>query len=269
MTDSTSDDLLFDNASDETMMDAEPDNRLSPFGALFGVTFRPRATFQRMRKAERGHWWLVIVLAIVALALSTVATVPIAAAEARAAFEEQREQFEDLDPDQLAQIEQSQAIFTSQAALGGIGFATGLIGLVIGLVLRSSILFALGAMFGGRAEFKQVFRMGMWTGLPDIFRIIISAIAVVLTGQAAASGLSNMFTSTEVAEMSPVILAFLSTVDLYRLWGLILIAVGLVATYRISRGKSLVITILWWLLTLILTLGVAAGGAALGSAFGA
>lgn len=236
------------------------ETKLSPLGALIGVIIRPLRTFERMREARRGHWWLVAILAVIGTVAATLVTLPIQAEMVQQQMEAQQAQFEDLPEEQRAQIEQQQAMFTSQTTLAGIGIAGGLLGIFVGYLVRAAVLFALGLPVGGRAGFGQVFRMAVWTTLPSVIRSFVAAIAVLATGQMPAQGLSAMYSASEVAEMSPVLVAFLSGIDIYTLWALVLITLGVAATYQLSKVKSLLIAIVFWLLGVGLTIALAAIG---------
>ena len=50
-------------------------------------------------------------------------------------------------------------------------------------------------------------------------------------------------------------------------WSLVLMSIGLVATYQISKGKSILITVIFWLLGVVFTVGFAALGQMMSSAF--
>ena len=240
----------------------------TPFQALIGVVARPRSSFERLRDAERGHWWVVFVIALIALVLSTVATVPIQAQASQAAFEAQMSQMEGLDEAQLAQVEQTQAIFSSTAVLSAIGTATGIVGLLLGYGIRTGVLFALGMVLGGQANFKQVWRMSVWTTLPMAVGTFVSAIAIVATGQLPAKGLTFALTGPELAAASPLLIAVLGRIDIYTIWSLVLIAVGLRATARLSTAKSGLIAAVFWLLGTGWAVATAAIGQALSSTFG-
>jgi hypothetical protein len=240
----------------------------TPFQALVGVITRPRATFGSMRDAERGHWWVVFLVALIALVLNTVATVPIQVEASQAAFEAQMSQMEGLDEAQMAQVEQTQAIMSSTAVLSAIGTVTGIIGLLIGYGIRAGVLFALGMVLGGQASFKQIWRMAVWTTLPMAVGTFVSAIAIVATGQLPAAGLTYALTEPELAAASPLVIAILGRIDLYMIWSLVLIAIGIRATVRLSTAKSALIAAVFWLLGTGWAVGTAAIGQALTNVFG-
>lgn len=240
----------------------------TPFQALLGVIARPHATFVRMRDAERGHWWVVFALGLIALVLNTVATVPIQAEISQAVMATQQEQFEDLSPEQQAQIEQTQAIFSSTAVLGAIGTATGIIGLLIGYAARAGLLFLFGLVLGGQVSFKQIWRMAVWTALPISLGTFVTAIAIVATGQLPAAGLTYILTSAELANASPFLTAILGRIDIYTVWSLVLIGIGMVATARLSGVKAGLIAGVYWLLGAGLALAGTALGTTLSRTFG-
>ena len=116
---------------------------------------------------------------------------------------------------------------------------------------------------GGRASFKQVWRMSVWTALPDVLRTVASAIAVFATGGSPAPGLSYIFESAELQSMSPYLVEFLRGIDIYLIWSLVLLWIGLLATTQLDRTKSAAVTAAYWLLTLAFSLGLTALGQAL------
>ena len=241
---------------------------LTPVGALTGVLLWPRRTFERLREAERGHWWLVFVLALIVLVFNTVATVPVQVAVQQAVFEEQMGQLGDLPPEQQAQIEQTQRIFSSTAMLSAIGTLTGIVGLVLGYAVRAGVLFLLGLALGGHASFKQVWRMAVWATLPLVIGNLVGAVVVLATGQFPAAGLTYIYTDAELASVSPIVQSILGSIDLYVVWSLVLIAVGMAATARLSRAKSAGVAAAFWLLGTGLSAALAAAGQAVARAFG-
>ena len=254
------------NTATDSMQAVE--QQTSAFSILWGVLIRPRTTFAAMRDVARGHWWLAAVLGVLALVVVTVATIPIQVEESQAALEAQMEQMEGLDEEQLAQIEQTQAIFSSAAVLAAIGTATGIVGLAIRYGTRAGVLFLLGLALGGQATFRQIWRMAVWSTLPLAIGSLVSAAAVIATGRIPTSGLTAIFTAAELAKVSPAVQALLARIDIWMIWSLGLAAVGMVATARISRGKAAIIAATVWVLGSGWAMTMAAIGQAVASTFG-
>jgi hypothetical protein len=242
---------------------------ISPLEVLVGVIARPYRTFQRMREAKRGHWWLMLVITFLTLLLVTVASVPIEAEVARAAMAAQMEEVDtsQFPADQQAQVQQAQNIASSQAVLGAIGLIGGLTGTMIGYLVRAGVLFLVGLALGAHSGFKQVWRMAVWTTFPDAVRNFVAGIAILATGNLSSPGLGFIFTPAEASAMSPVLLAFLQGIDIYLVWSLVLIGLGVSATSRLNRAKSALVTVVYWALVLIVTLGYTAIMASVNRAF--
>jgi hypothetical protein len=248
-----------------------PAQRLSPFAALFGVLFRPRHTFSVMREAAVGHWWIVPVLTVLVAALYTAALIPTMAATVSEATGGAGVRVEAGDAEGAAPEDQAlqQGNPGQMGMFLGIGtFVITILGTLFGYLIRAALLFAVGLALGGRASFRQIFRMGVWTTLPDVFRLLFSGMAMFATGNAAAPGLSAIFTASEMAEVSPVLLAFLSNIDVFTLWSLILIGIGVAVTYQVKPGKAAAITVIYWVVGLIFLMGFTALGAAFSGAVG-
>lgn len=240
--------------------DLVPAESPGPFETLLGVLLRPRETFTRMRDAQRGHWWLVLVLATVSLIFVTIATLPIQTEAAQAAIEAQQETLEDLPEAQRAQVEQTQAVMTSQTTLGAIGAAGGIVSTLVGYGIRALVLFLFGLALGGRATFRQMFRMAVWTTLPNVLRNLVAGVAILATGSLQAQGLSFILTPAEIANASPALLVLLRSIDIYTVWSLALIAFGMIATSRFSKIKGAIVAFGFWLLTVAWALGMTAIG---------
>ncbi len=270
---------LDDSDSEEESAPQEQQGNLTPFGTLPGVVFKPKATFQRMRDAERGHWWVVAVLGIAALILLTAVQIPVQQS-AVGQFSGQTGGTAGGPPGGggpgvAVQTGGNGSNTTTNAAQTGgstttiiavVGIVAGVIGLFIGYLAHAGLLFLIGLMLGGQATFKQVFRMAVWTLLPAVIRNFVAAIAMLASGGLPAPGLSAAMTAAEAAS-ARVGAALLQTFDVYRLWTLLLIGIGVVATQRLSRGKSVLAVVIYWVVTLALTAVVAIVGQMIAGTF--
>jgi len=267
------------NTKSEEVLDAEEstfdpvqdaEEQMAPFDTLVGVAIHPRATFERMRDAAAGHWWVVVVASLLVALATTVVTVPIQAEAARSALQAQQEDteaYQGLSEEEMAQVEQVQNIFTSQAMLGALGFFGGVIMLFLGYGVRAGIVFLLGMALGGRASFGQVWRMSVWTTLPDVLRGMVSIGVILATGSVSVSGMSYVLTSAEVSA-HPYLAAFLGSIDIYLIWSLALLLIGILVTSQLDRLKSAIVALVCWLFPLAISMGFIALGQAVGSAFG-
>ncbi|NDJ54514.1 MAG: YIP1 family protein [Chloroflexi bacterium] len=248
----------------------KPEERFPLTAPLFGVPFRPRRTFERLRDAERGHWWvlalLILIFAGVSAGVNAYLTT-LAAFDSVEAFDSNNDG--EISEQERQTFEGTQQLGSSNLALisaifGGV--FTG-IGVVIIVALRGGVIYLLALAFGGRAEFKQVFRMGVWTAYPLLIRSVVTLIAGAIGGGTTLQGLAAMMTTGEITE-APLLAAFLSGIDVYMIWSMVLVAIGVAATERFKAGKSITITLILWLVGVIATLAFTGIGVAIGQAFG-
>jgi hypothetical protein len=140
------------------------------------------------------------------------------------------------------------------SALGtAISGGTSTVTTLLGYLLRGLLVLVLGLVLGGRASFKQVFRMGVWTTLPFVIRNVIQLIATAVTGRIPVSGLAGL--AFGAGNVSPVLAAILGNIDIYLIWSLILLGVGVAATTQLSRIKSAIVALGYWLVTIAASLG--------------
>lgn len=235
---------------------------LTPWKTLLGIVIRPLQTFESLREARSGYWWLVLAVTFVAILLLAVAS---SAVTARA--------FQNFTPPAGAvttggtgataqQFQRtSSVLLILLAVLGGL-FMTGL-----DYGLRALVSFASGMVLGGHMTFRQAFRMSLWTTIPFVVRRFVQTIAVALTGGQVAAGLSAALTTAEIRAL-PLLNTIFTNLDFYALWSAILFGIGTAITGRLSKGKGLVAMGVYLGLSLAGILIVYAISSALGSLFG-
>jgi hypothetical protein len=229
-----------------------PDNeevKISIIQALIGIVIRPVSTFQRLQDSKRGYWWLVLAITLVILILSALASANVTSRAIRT-FSSLSANPTVITGDQAAAAQQFQS--PSLLLLIALPLVGGLLLTLADYFLRSLIVFAMSLVLGGKATFKQAFRMSVWTTIPYAFRHIVQSIAMFATGGQAVSGLSAILTTAE-SRAIPILNYVLSYIDFYMLWSAILLGIGTVITAKISKGKGLAVMVAY--------LGIALAGA--------
>ena len=228
--------------------------------ALFwGMIVRPRDTLAYIRDAGGTTWLWPTVVAGLLLVISLILIAPITRAQAEAQLEVVQQQIaEGLSPEERAQIEQVTNLTSGPLFTVVIPSVTGVIGLALGWLLRGGVLYLLSLALGGQAQFPPMFRMGIWTTLPDIVRRLVNTAGTMLSGRTLTSGLAFLAPPPETGvfpSVSTALLgAFLGKLDIYLVWGLALIVVGVVVTARLSWRKGAIVTLIYWILALATTL---------------
>jgi hypothetical protein len=235
---------------------------LSPLGTLAGVVMHPRATFEKMRQAERGHWWLVFAITVLAVILLAVATTTA-----------QSRMMQGFTPPQGATIPEGATTSGAgaNATLGivrvALALTTGIVGAIVGYLLQTVVILGLGLVLGGKATFRQIFRMAAWTTLPVAVRKLIQAITSLVAGATSASGLSAALTIQEASSM-PVLNTLLANIDIYTVWSMILLGIGVAVTSKLSKGKSVIAVVVYMVIALAALLALNAAGNAISGLLG-
>jgi hypothetical protein len=218
------------------------------------VIMHPRATFQKLRDADRGYWWLVLVVAVVLTAVYVLISTPyhqeLARQQLDAQFEEMFGDLDNLSEDEQ-QIYNQQVVIVESPVFGSVGGVIGaLISIPLGYLIRAGVLHLGSAVLGGRAEFKQTFRMAAWTTVPTLIRSLLGIVVMLASGRLIAPGLAAGL-GADGPISQPVLYSFLSMIDVFTLWSLVLIAVGVAQTAQLDTIKSTIVTAVWWIVTLV------------------
>jgi hypothetical protein len=126
-------------------------------------------------------------------------------------------------------------------------------------------------VLGGRSTFGQMFPVVVWAWLPYALRGLLQTVYVLASGQLIANpGLSGLVQNEQaISEMvvappgagQTLLVAFLSRIDLFLMWNLILLMIGVGVTTRLSRRRSVLVTLgVWVLLTALGLLPALIGG---------
>jgi hypothetical protein len=226
----------------------------SSFSRLVGVLFSPTQTFTDIaRKPD----WIVPALAIIVVSFASILL-----AVPRLDFEgTYREAFEarHMTPQQIDQAMR----FTVAFAKGGMYVSPFLL---LGFVAVAALIYFLGVrMFGGAATYMQVFSVVLYSYVPRLIRALIN-IPVVLSRhgiklQEVETVLRSNLGFLVDYKTKPVLFAFLAGIDVFNIWSLVLVVIGLSIAAKLSKAKTAVIVIVVWLLGTLVRVGGAAMGA--------
>jgi len=141
--------------------------------------------------------------------------------------------------------------------------------LLIGFLAVAALIYWLGVrLVGGVATYQQVFSVVLYGFMPVVIRALVK-IPIVLSKHninprdaetIVRSGPAFLVAYKE----HPMLWALLTRLDLFAIWSLILIVIGLAVASRISKAKSAGVVIVVWSVMTLITLGFAAIGAARG-----
>jgi hypothetical protein len=229
----------------------------NPFSRIVGVLFSPGQTFADI--ARKPDWVVPALVIIVVFFAAAIVTVP-------------RLDFEGL----MRQSMEAKGVTGAQAEQGmrfGLAMARGiqytLPFLMIGFLAVAALLYWLGLrLVGGEATYQQAFSVVLYGFMPVVIRQLVK-IPIVLSKHNINPRDAETIVRSGPAFLvnfkdHPMLFALLSRLDLFAIWTLILIVIGLAVAARISKAKSAGVVIVVWTIATLMTVGFAAIGAARG-----
>jgi hypothetical protein len=229
-----------------------PGLKLSSWQALAGIIDRPRSTLRAVGEQPRHRWLLPLILMIVGIACWSVVSAPYIAQEAA---KQMQKQVATMSPEQAEAVQAQMETFASPVFLGVTTAVSRLLVNLLLWALFAGVLYFVGLVAGGEATYGQVFAIVSWGWVPYVLRDFVQAGYTFANGQLIKqSGLSALVaTGNQAEDTANYLYAALAQADIFLLWHLLLIGLGLAALNRFGRGKTLFVVVIY----LLIVLGVA------------
>lgn len=247
------------------------ENKIGIWRALFGWIDQPKKTLRYVMKEPRWPVWLAPALMIfVTLIIVAVVSAPLLSQVSLQEAEAQMEaQMGSLSGEQGEQVRRSLDIFTSPLFLAATAIIFGILGLILTWLFRGAVLFFISYLLGTDNRYIQMVTLVLWTWLPFALRDLVQAIYVALNGQLAVHrGLSFLVATSDQAHGAGNLLyGILSQIDVFLVWHLVLVAIGLAVSTRSTTTKTAVGTISYWAVTALVGLAPTLLGMLVGTSF--
>jgi hypothetical protein len=244
------------------------DSKRLSFNLIWGIFFRPRKTFTLIVGANSGvrpgRSWLTPLLLLTLTGLILVFVTGWLKGQ-NALEPELSPDFQYLSPEQQTQM--MQALQMRQGPVFRYVFPalTSILSVWFGWLLVGGLLHLLMTLQGGRNDTGSAMNLVAWASLPYALRDIIQTIYMAFTRKLIISpGLSG-FVPSETGGFSLFLLEIFALVDIYLLWRLILLLLGVKVAAGFSTGKALISALVPILIVLLLQAGLGYLGGTLSS----
>ena len=226
-----------------------PQEKVNPFARIIGVLFSPTETFASIaRKPD-----FVVPLSIFVLVSMISGWTMVGRVDymnvARDAMRS-NPQFEGQSAEQVERGAKMMAGFMKAA-----GYAAPLL-TILGLIIIAGILFLGFRMFGGAGDFKQAFSTTVYAWYPGVIKSILAFIVLLNKKSVTIFDFQNPIRSNLAflvnPKVKPLAFTFLSSIDLFSFWIVILTIIGFSTFSKLSRARSAVIVIVVWTLGIVL-----------------
>lgn len=224
------------------------------FSWLPAMVFKPRSVFERLAH-QMNNWFPPMLVLTIAVLFNVLANGWINQQAALSGNIPTPPDFQYWSPEMQAQYFQSQEVRQGPAFLYVIPAISAIASTWIGWLLVSGILHLVLTLLGGRGETNISVGLVAWASIPFVIRGIVRAIYLITTRQfITAPGLSG-FAATGSSIGHILLVNFLSLVDIYLIWHIILLVVGVKICTGLPRSKSLLgVTIVMSIVLLLQTL---------------
>jgi len=232
---------------------------LSEVERVVDTFIAPTKTFNDILRSA--SWWLPFVLTIL-VSLGFVYAIDRQVGFARV-VENQMHQNPRAE-ERLNQLTEAQrntqlrtaTTITRYTSYGSVVFALIIAGLAA-LVLWASINFGLGA----RSRYPQIFAVWWYASLPMLIKSLMAIVVLLFGGGAESFDMKNPV-GTNLAYYMPDAAGWLRTIlsffDIFSLWQITLLILGISIVAKVSRGKAAAVVLGWWFLILLVSVSTTA-----------
>jgi hypothetical protein len=222
------------------------------FDWLLPLLTRPRATFAKIAAAPRPSWLTPLLVLTLTGLLAVVVAGPLRIAAAQSGEVELPIGFEFWTPEQQAQFFQAQQatsgpvfvyVFPALVAVARVWF---------GWLVMGGLLHLLLTMLGGRDSTGGALNIVAWSSLPFAVRDLVTAGYMLVQKQlVVANGLAGFAPAGE-GWTAAALAEILGRIDIYSLWYVILLYLGVRASGGLSGRQALAGVLIALLIMLIL-----------------
>jgi hypothetical protein len=220
------------------------------FDYLLPLLFQPRRTLKRIVGADTAVWHTPIFILIATGLIRVLVEGSLKqAASANAGMGAMPPGFEFYTPEQQAQFQSAMAATSGPVFVYLLPAVMTLLGVYFGWLILGWVLHLGLTLVGGRGGSQQALNLVAWSLLPFAIRDALRIVAMWLGGQPiAALGLSGFAPAADGA-LAIYLATLLAYVDIYLIWHIVLLLIGVRAAENLSRAKA-------WLVVLLTVLGL-------------
>jgi len=197
---------------------------------LFGVLLAPRATYAEVAARPRWFGALAFVIVVGALATSVFMSTEVGR---QAALDQQTEFMKALNiqmtDQQYARMEDGMRYAPYTAPIGQIFFVG-----IVSLIVAGILLGIFNAVLGGDAGFKQVYAVVAHSYVITVLATIVKLSLGYAKGTM--SGVTNLGVFVQFLDDSSIPARFLGAIDLFIVWWIVSLSIGLGVLYKKRTG---------------------------------
>ncbi len=238
---------------------AEEEKSVKDIGALgriIGIFTSPGETFKSID--QKSMWlvpFLITVILMIGLGFYTMDIV-------------MQDQIAGLEARDLPEEQMEAALSLMQGPMKYFGIIINIVFILISwLVFAGILLFGCNTILGGEGKFKNVFSVVAWSYLVMMLGGVIKTFLIVSKGtsQGVTTSLALLLPMPGIVEKASLLYRFLSRLDIFTIWQIVLWIIGLAVVYRFSTKKIANFVLSLWALYIVIAVLI---GSILGPSLG-
>jgi hypothetical protein len=211
------------------------------FDWILPALFKPRKTIRTIVSEEKPVWLTPLLVLSVLIILVNLIAAPIRRNVIQMGLNVPVD-FQYYSPEQQAQFLSAQATQTSPLFLYVFPILIGLVSLWLSWFVLSSLLHLSLTLTGSRANSIRSFNLSAWSFLPMVIRYLVQIFAMIFTKTVIyAPGLSG-FIGSDAAGLASYLGAVLGLIDIFFIWQICLLVIGVIPLSGLSKTKAWVAT---------------------------
>jgi hypothetical protein len=229
--------------------EAPPQEKPSnPFSRIVGVFVSPSSTFADIARRPD---WIVPILLLLLVSYTSVFMIA-----GKVDFNTVYRQA--LEAQHMAPEQQERALRIATTVGKSIMYVAPFFS-IGGLVIAAALLFLGLRMLGGQLTFLQSFAVTAYAWMPHVLAGIIGVIVSLSRKTIGIEDMQTLVHSSPAFLVSmktnPVLFNFLSTIDLFSIWVIVLLTIGLSIAARVSKAKAFAVVITLWAMYVLFRVG--------------
>jgi hypothetical protein len=206
---------------------------------VLGVFIRPRQTLARIAAQSGSLWFTPLMILTITALLAVIVAGPIKKEIALSGPVDLPENFQYYSPEDQAQFLQAMEATRSNVFIYGFPALTGVAGVWMGWLVVGGLVHLVLTMLGGRGMTGSAMNLVAWSSLPFAVRDIVRIVAMLFTHRLVAHpGLSG-FAPAGDEGLSLYLVGLLALFDIYIIWHIVLLVIGVRAANGLSRGRAI------------------------------
>lgn len=203
------------------------------------IFYRPRRIFENLTNSKRRYWLAPMLVLMVTILGNVLVSGWLKQQIATMGQDSLPADFQYYSPEQQTQYMQAMQVTQGPVFVYILPALAALSGLWLSWLAIGGLLYLTTTLFGGRGDMLISLNVTAWAGLPMALRDIIRIVAMLVSKQLISHpGLSG-FAYTPDSNSSIFWGQVLSQIDIYLIWVVFLIVLGLRLTSNISLGKAI------------------------------